>query len=197
MSLPSIGKLPLLKEVRIDGLNNVTSVGVEFFGENMPKAFPSLEILQFRNMLQWENWNLCDVDDKAREFPKLRELCMLGVKTISDKLSPCTSRSLSTLGGCMICETMLMVLFRVERLIGVARQFNLQISSVNNPGKDFNPYFNSILCQGKSNELAEGISNSLFPKFPQLPHDGLFHSQSYNQFMTKIAIVDKNMLKSA
>ncbi|WRX11842.1 hypothetical protein QQP08_004329 [Theobroma cacao] len=50
-------------------------------------------------------------------------------------------------GGCMICGTMLM------------------ISSVYNPGKDFNPYFNSALRQRKSDELAEGISNSLFPKF--------------------------------
>ncbi|KAK6233543.1 hypothetical protein QUC31_005949 [Theobroma cacao] len=33
---------------------------------------------------------------------------------------------------------------------------------VYNPGKDFNPYFNSALRQRKSDELAEGISNSLF-----------------------------------
>ncbi|XP_017984379.1 PREDICTED: putative disease resistance protein RGA3 [Theobroma cacao] len=71
MSLPSIGKLPLLKEVCIQGLHNVTSVGLEFLGENTPNAFSSLEILRFGYMLNWENW---EVDDEAMKFSKLREL---------------------------------------------------------------------------------------------------------------------------
>ncbi|PPD67353.1 hypothetical protein GOBAR_DD35770 [Gossypium barbadense] len=74
LSLPSIGKLPLLKEVRIKGLWNVRTVGVEFFGENTTNTFSSLEILEFVDMLNWEKWNLCEVDEEARKFPKLREL---------------------------------------------------------------------------------------------------------------------------
>ncbi|EOY19346.1 NB-ARC domain-containing disease resistance-like protein [Theobroma cacao] len=74
MSLPSIGKLPLLKEVRIKGLDSVSDVGVEFFGENKPNAFPSLEILQFEDMPKWEKWSFCEVDEEARRFPRLREL---------------------------------------------------------------------------------------------------------------------------
>ncbi|KAK8333805.1 hypothetical protein V6Z11_A10G230700 [Gossypium hirsutum] len=65
LSLPSIGKFPLLKEVHIKGLKtptkSVTNVGVEFFGENTKNAFSSLEILR-------------EVDEEARKFPKLREL---------------------------------------------------------------------------------------------------------------------------
>ncbi|TYG51208.1 hypothetical protein ES288_D10G239100v1 [Gossypium darwinii] len=74
LSLPSIGKLPLLKKVRIKGLRSVRTVGVEFFGENKTNTFSSLEILEFVDMLNWEKWNLCEVDEAARTFPKLREL---------------------------------------------------------------------------------------------------------------------------
>ncbi|KAH1046032.1 hypothetical protein J1N35_036816 [Gossypium stocksii] len=74
LSLPSIGKLPLLKKVRIKGLRSVRTVGVEFFGENTTNTFSSLEILEFVDMLNWEKWNLCEVDEEARKFPKLREL---------------------------------------------------------------------------------------------------------------------------
>ncbi|KAK8276774.1 hypothetical protein V6Z11_D10G223900 [Gossypium hirsutum] len=63
LSLPSIGKLPLLKKVRIKGLRS-----------NTTNTFSSLEILEFVDMLNWERWNLCEVDEEARKFPKLREL---------------------------------------------------------------------------------------------------------------------------
>ncbi|TYI62156.1 hypothetical protein E1A91_D10G226100v1, partial [Gossypium mustelinum] len=74
LSLPSIGKLPLLKKVRIKGLRSVRTVGVELFGENTTNTFSSLEILEFVDMLNWERWNLCEVDEEARKFSKLREL---------------------------------------------------------------------------------------------------------------------------
>ncbi|XVF82281.1 hypothetical protein PTKIN_Ptkin16aG0033400 [Pterospermum kingtungense] len=45
--LPSIGQLPLLENLRIEGLH------------------------------KWENWNFCDVDEEARKFPRLRELCIM------------------------------------------------------------------------------------------------------------------------
>ncbi|KAK8662040.1 hypothetical protein V6N13_091628 [Hibiscus sabdariffa] len=74
MSLPSIGKLPLLKKVRLKGLGSVTRVGVELFGDIAPCAFPSLEILQFEDMPKWEKWSLPEVEEEAKTFPRLREL---------------------------------------------------------------------------------------------------------------------------
>ncbi|XP_022746867.1 putative disease resistance RPP13-like protein 1 isoform X2 [Durio zibethinus] len=73
-SLPSIGRLPLLEKLSIKRMRSVTSVGVEFFGKNVPHAFPSLETLEFENMLKWENWNFWEVNEESRKFPKLREL---------------------------------------------------------------------------------------------------------------------------
>ncbi|XP_022748115.1 putative disease resistance RPP13-like protein 1 [Durio zibethinus] len=73
-SLPSIGQLPLLEKLPVKGLHNVTSVGVEFFGEKTPDAFRSLDSLEFEDMPKWENWNFCEVDEEARKFPRLRLL---------------------------------------------------------------------------------------------------------------------------
>ncbi|GLT32446.1 hypothetical protein SLA2020_071140 [Shorea laevis] len=78
MSLPSLGGLPLLKKLSIRGMNRVKNVGLEFYGDGLPstKRFPSLEILWFQNMLEWECWSSThkgdeDFDD---EFPSLCEL---------------------------------------------------------------------------------------------------------------------------
>ncbi|GKV12646.1 hypothetical protein SLEP1_g23769 [Rubroshorea leprosula] len=80
MSLPSLGRLPLLKKLSIRGMNRVKKVGLEFYGDRLPytKRFPFLEILWFQNMLEWEHWSSThkgdeDLDD---EFPSLRELML-------------------------------------------------------------------------------------------------------------------------
>ncbi|KAM7267371.1 hypothetical protein ACFE04_009537 [Oxalis oulophora] len=51
--LPSLGRLPLLKYLRIEGNNGVESVGREFSGSN---SFPKLDTLEFENMLNWVDW---------------------------------------------------------------------------------------------------------------------------------------------
>ncbi|GLT39633.1 hypothetical protein SLA2020_138150 [Shorea laevis] len=78
MSLPSLGSLPSLKTVSIQGMNRVRDVGFEFYGDDLlsTKWFPSLEVLWFRNMLEWECWSSpqeanVNLDDG---FPCLREL---------------------------------------------------------------------------------------------------------------------------
>ncbi|XVE76948.1 hypothetical protein DITRI_Ditri13aG0021700 [Diplodiscus trichospermus] len=62
-SLPSTGKLPLLKDLSISGFNEVNEVGAESFGENQFATFVSLETLYFEDMLNWTEWDPCD-DDK-------------------------------------------------------------------------------------------------------------------------------------
>ncbi|XVF82296.1 hypothetical protein PTKIN_Ptkin16aG0034800 [Pterospermum kingtungense] len=77
ISLPSVGHLPLLKHLRIKGFDNVTSVGVEFFGEKTPHAFPSLQSLLLEDMPKWKNWNCFEVDEEDRKFPSLRVLSIV------------------------------------------------------------------------------------------------------------------------
>ncbi|XWS10933.1 hypothetical protein CRYUN_Cryun38cG0041000 [Craigia yunnanensis] len=73
-SLPSMGKLPVLKDLLISGFNEVNEVGVEFFGENQPNAFALLETLSFHNMPNWKEWDPCEGDEQVLKFPGLRKL---------------------------------------------------------------------------------------------------------------------------
>ncbi|GKV41808.1 hypothetical protein SLEP1_g49300 [Rubroshorea leprosula] len=52
--LPSLGRLPVLKELIIKGMEAIEVVGPEFCGGQ--DCFPSLEILEFENMLNWKEW---------------------------------------------------------------------------------------------------------------------------------------------
>ncbi|KAG6672990.1 hypothetical protein I3842_16G087300 [Carya illinoinensis] len=73
-SLPPLGKyLPSLKNLWIEGMRNVKSVGSEFCGGN-------LETLRFQDMQEWEHWSPCE------EFPNLRELYLRKCPKLLGKL---------------------------------------------------------------------------------------------------------------
>ncbi|KAB2616467.1 disease resistance RPP13-like protein 1 [Pyrus ussuriensis x Pyrus communis] len=73
-SLPPVGRLPALKELYVEGMKFVTSVGVEFYGGNQP--FQSLEKLEFRNMPTWEEWLPSPSGGESPDFPRLKELIL-------------------------------------------------------------------------------------------------------------------------
>ncbi|TYG96675.1 hypothetical protein ES288_A11G370400v1 [Gossypium darwinii] len=73
-SVPSIGRLPFLKDLLIGGLDEVNNIGVELFGENQSNAFPSLETLCFEGMPNLEEWDPCEGDEQASKFPNLHKL---------------------------------------------------------------------------------------------------------------------------
>ncbi|CAL5201203.1 unnamed protein product [Lathyrus oleraceus] len=72
--LPPLGKLHCLKALRIHGMESIKSVGVEFYGTSYPsfQPFPSLERLEFKDMPEWEEWNL--IAGTIIEFPSLKYL---------------------------------------------------------------------------------------------------------------------------
>ncbi|XP_020992313.1 putative disease resistance protein At3g14460, partial [Arachis duranensis] len=74
-SLPTLGMLPFLKDLFIEGFTQVSSIGAEFSGEVKPswKPFQSLESLQFRDMFQWRVWNILE----GIEFPRLIKLYII------------------------------------------------------------------------------------------------------------------------
>ncbi|TYI85248.1 hypothetical protein E1A91_D05G427400v1 [Gossypium mustelinum] len=73
-SLPSVGRLPLLKDLSIIGFDQVQKIGVELFGENQLNPFASLEILSFESLPNWKEWDTCEGDEKVLKLPSLREL---------------------------------------------------------------------------------------------------------------------------
>ncbi|KAL7204245.1 hypothetical protein ACSBR2_017338 [Camellia fascicularis] len=71
LSLPPLGKLSSLKDLRIARMNGITKVGEEFYGDgSSTKPFQSLETLHFEAMLEWVEWYILG----AEEFSQLKEL---------------------------------------------------------------------------------------------------------------------------
>ncbi|TXG74974.1 hypothetical protein ES288_1Z030300v1 [Gossypium darwinii] len=95
-SLPSIGRLLLLKDLSISGLDQVHKIGAELFGENQSNTFASLESLCFDNMLNWEEWDLCEYDEQVSKFPSLCKLSIIRCPVLLGRL-PTILQSLQTL----------------------------------------------------------------------------------------------------
>ncbi|MFQ6659620.1 hypothetical protein Gotur_028453, partial [Gossypium turneri] len=89
-------RLLLLKDLSISGLDQVHKIGAELFGENQSKAFASLESLRFDNMLNWEEWDLCEDDEQVSKFPSLRFLSIRKCPLLLGRL-PTILQSLQTL----------------------------------------------------------------------------------------------------
>ncbi|PPD74659.1 hypothetical protein GOBAR_DD28417 [Gossypium barbadense] len=96
-SLPSIGRLPLLKDLSIIGFDQVQKIGVELFGENQLNPFASLEILYFQSLPNWEEWDTCEGDEKVLKLPSLREL---SIKTCPQLLGRLPTHLPSFIRGC-------------------------------------------------------------------------------------------------
>ncbi|XP_050140344.1 putative disease resistance protein At3g14460 [Malus sylvestris] len=71
-SLPPVGQLPALKELCVERMKVVTSVGVELYGGNQP--FQCLEKLEFSEMPEWEEWQPSPSGGESPDFPRLKEL---------------------------------------------------------------------------------------------------------------------------
>ncbi|GKV47348.1 hypothetical protein SLEP1_g54254 [Rubroshorea leprosula] len=69
-SLPSLGLLPVLKKLIIEGMEAIEAVGPEFYGRH--DSFRSLEELTFQNMSNWKEWT--SLTGSEGEFPCLRRL---------------------------------------------------------------------------------------------------------------------------
>ncbi|XP_076909414.1 uncharacterized protein LOC143566663 [Bidens hawaiensis] len=68
-SVPPLGQLPSLKELFIEGMDDIKNVGSDLTGTDLP--FPSLKILEIKNMKRLEVWS---TDTGAASFPCLQKL---------------------------------------------------------------------------------------------------------------------------
>ncbi|KAG4134538.1 hypothetical protein ERO13_D08G163060v2 [Gossypium hirsutum] len=78
-SLPSLGRLPLLKDLHIERMCGVSLVDSEFYGATpySDKLFPSLETLTFREMSKWEKWfQPLEFEAAEKVFPYLNQLVL-------------------------------------------------------------------------------------------------------------------------
>ncbi|BFG20524.1 hypothetical protein CerSpe_067980 [Prunus speciosa] len=76
-SLPPVGGLPALKELRVGRMKSVQTIGVEFYGStgsSLVQPFQSLEKLQFYRMPEWEEW--VSSGSGGADFPCLQQLIL-------------------------------------------------------------------------------------------------------------------------
>ncbi|XP_058721790.1 putative disease resistance protein At3g14460 [Vicia villosa] len=76
--LPPLGQLGNLKELNIDSMLSIKSVGIEFYGSDGSASFqpfPSLETLHFEDMPEWEEWNVIG-GPTTMNFPSLKHLLL-------------------------------------------------------------------------------------------------------------------------
>ena len=79
VTLPPLGQLPSLKDLYIDGMKILETIGPEFYYDIAGGAFnfsfqpfPSLEMLEFMNMLNWKEW--LPFEGNEFPFPRLKRL---------------------------------------------------------------------------------------------------------------------------
>ncbi|KAM4082159.1 hypothetical protein ACJW30_11G149600 [Castanea mollissima] len=89
-SLPSLGHLPVLKKLYIQGFHFVLRVDREFYGDGSStiKPFKSLEVLSFIDMPEWQEWFLFEGEheDGVGVFSTLKELCIIECPKLSGGL---------------------------------------------------------------------------------------------------------------
>ncbi|XP_024973913.1 putative disease resistance RPP13-like protein 1 [Cynara cardunculus var. scolymus] len=81
-SLPTLGHLRSLQKLFVEDMSGLKRLGLELLGASNSShdiAFPSLEVLKFRDMQGWEIWSTDggEGDGVARSYPCLREISMI------------------------------------------------------------------------------------------------------------------------
>ncbi|CAI9277616.1 unnamed protein product [Lactuca saligna] len=126
-SLPLLGQLPSLKQLVIEGMDEVKVVGLEFLGTT-DHAFPSLEFLSFRDMQGWEVWSTYNSGAVDTAFPCLQELWLNGCPN----LVGISIEALPSLRGLSICDCGHEVLTSLVRVASSATKLDINgISGLN------------------------------------------------------------------
>ncbi|KAH9726728.1 putative disease resistance protein [Citrus sinensis] len=87
VSLPSLGLLSSLKHLAVKGLKKLKSIESEVYGQGFSTPFPSLEILSFENLPEWEHWDTGIKGNALVEiFPRLHKLSIVKCPKLSGEL---------------------------------------------------------------------------------------------------------------
>ncbi|KAL7236155.1 hypothetical protein ACSBR1_019424 [Camellia fascicularis] len=74
-NLPTLGQLPFLKTISLQGMDGVVCIAEEFYGSDSQTLFPSLKELKLRDFPNLEQWS--SIDDRE-SFPCLDKLIVDG-----------------------------------------------------------------------------------------------------------------------
>ncbi|KAG2668831.1 hypothetical protein I3760_14G008400 [Carya illinoinensis] len=98
-AFPPLGQLHLLNKLYIRGLDEVVTVGPEFYGNSSNssmKPFGSLKVMKLENMPNWEDWLHSGGENEVETFSQLERLYIKNCPKLRAKL-PIHSSSLAKL----------------------------------------------------------------------------------------------------
>ncbi|KAH9782481.1 putative disease resistance protein [Citrus sinensis] len=114
-SLPAVGMLVSLKELTIQRMLVLRSIGSEICGNDCSTPFQSLETLFFSDLPEWEFWDTGNQTGYVEIFPRLVELSIFGCPKLSGKL-PDHLPALETL-VVSNCEELVLEIYRCKGLV--------------------------------------------------------------------------------
>ncbi|XP_042959574.1 putative disease resistance RPP13-like protein 1 [Carya illinoinensis] len=88
-ALPPLGQLHFLNKLYIDGLDEVVTVGPEFYensSNSSMKPFGSLKVMRLENLSNWENWLHSSGENEVETFSQLEELYIKNYPKLRAKL---------------------------------------------------------------------------------------------------------------
>ena len=87
--LPTIGGLPFLEILHIQGMEKVKSIGAEFYGE-CKNPFATLKELRFEDMPEWESWSHSNLmKENITVFPNLKKFVIRKCPKLMGELPKC------------------------------------------------------------------------------------------------------------
>ncbi|KAM2482194.1 hypothetical protein ACFX1W_039990 [Malus domestica] len=118
-ALPPLGQLPSLVTLYVCGLNEVETIGPEFYGNGVSVVMPfrSLSVLFFKDMLGWQEWSHFGSSQEGGAFPHLCQLYLTNCPKLTQKL-PEYLPSLTTL-EIRRCEQLLGSLPRTRAILEI------------------------------------------------------------------------------
>ncbi|CAA3030275.1 disease resistance RPP13 1 [Olea europaea subsp. europaea] len=134
-TLPPLGQLPLLRDLCIQGIDQVKVIGAEFYGNrgHGELPFPSLINLTFDDMSNWEEWLGIE---GVLELPKLRKLHIRGCSKLV-RLPNLLLPSLCELWAAECHEVVLNRMQNLESLINLKLNKIFGLTSVIKPFVQF------------------------------------------------------------
>ncbi|KAI3697378.1 hypothetical protein L6452_30356 [Arctium lappa] len=99
--LPTLGHLSSLRKLFVESMNGVNTIGSELLGPTnscLGIAFPSLEVLEFKDMQGWEKWS---TSGTVGSFPCLREISIVNCPKLAEvNIDLIPSLRILYIGGC-------------------------------------------------------------------------------------------------
>nr|XP_011470648.1 PREDICTED: putative disease resistance RPP13-like protein 1 [Fragaria vesca subsp. vesca] len=111
--LPPFGQLPCLKELCVQEMDAVESVGVEFYGES-DLPFHVLETLELHYLKNWKKWSHCQQSEGVEVFSCLKKLSIKDCSKLEGDL-PEKLDSLAQLEICG-CEELVVSVSKYKQL---------------------------------------------------------------------------------